>query len=39
MPIAAVGYSCPVCRNYVWYLPDVGTLVTRCETDDVLTQA
>ena len=40
MPIAAVRYNCPVCGDYVWYRPDVGTPVPRCETDDVLlTQA
>ena len=39
-PIAAARYNCPVCRNYVWYRPDVGTPVPRCRTDDVLlTQA
>jgi hypothetical protein len=36
MPIAAVRYNCPVCGNYVWYRPDVGTPVPRCQTDDVL---
>jgi hypothetical protein len=40
MPIAAARYNCPVCGNYVWYRPDVGTPVPRCKTDDVpLTQA
>jgi hypothetical protein len=40
MPIAAARYNCPVCGNYVWYRPDVGTPVPRCRTDDVLlTQA
>ena len=36
MPIAAARYNCPVCGNYVWYRPDVGTPVPRCQTDDVL---
>ena len=36
MPIAAARYNCPVCGNYVWYRPDVGTPVPRCRTDDVL---
>ena len=36
MPIAAAQYNCPVCGNYVWYRPDVGTPVPRCQTDDVL---
>jgi hypothetical protein len=36
MPIAAPRYNCPVCGNYVWYRPDVGTPVPRCRTDDVL---
>jgi len=36
MPIAAAQYNCPVCGNYVWYRPDVGTPVPRCRTDDVL---
>jgi hypothetical protein len=40
MHIAAARYNCPVCGNYVWYRPDVGTPVPRCPTDDVLlTQA
>jgi hypothetical protein len=40
MPIAAARYNCPVCGNYVWYRPDIGTAVPRCPTDDVLlTQA
>ena len=40
MPVAAARYNCPVCGNYVWYRPDVGTPVPRCRTDDVLlTQA
>jgi len=32
MPIAAARYNCPVCGNYVWYRPDVGTPVPRCRT-------
>ena len=40
MPIAAARYNCPVCGNYVWYRPDVGTPVPRCRTDGMLlTQA
>ena len=40
MPIEAARYNCPVCGDYVWYRPDVGTPVPRCRTDDVLlTQA
>ena len=36
MPIAATRYNCPVCGNYVWYRPDVGTPVPPCKTDHVL---
>jgi hypothetical protein len=36
MPIAAARYNCPVCGNYVWYRPDIGTPVPCCKTDDVL---
>jgi hypothetical protein len=39
MPITAARYSCPVCRGYVWYRPDVGTPIRRCPTDDVLLTA
>jgi len=39
-PVAAARYNCPICGNYVWYRPDVGTPVPRCRTDNVLlTQA
>jgi hypothetical protein len=36
MPAAATRYNCPVCEDYVWYRPDVGTPVIRCPDDDVL---